>query len=355
VSACGGDDGAPSSGTAGRIAAVRISSGDPPSYNPPKFDLLTLNEDGSGESIVLKAPRTGDAAMVRLSDPSWSPDGQWIYFTGSVEERESPELTYELTDVFAIRPDGGGLRRLTETGDAGRPVLSPDGETVLFMRLEHPGRLPFTSGMWLMDASGGEERRLLPVREGWLDLPGSWSPDGETIAFTRCRWEPPGPRGRVPNACAVATVSRAGSGVTPLAERARAPVYSPDGDRIAFVTDRDENGTHALGSDEDGFANELYVMDADGGNAVRLTETKELDESAASWSPDAERIAYAREGPARFIEQLMIVDADGGCAARIAGDATVFDARRSRDYGQPAWRPGAATGAHPELECEEDG
>lgn len=143
--------------------------------------------------------------------------------------------------------------------------------------------------------------------------------------------------------------------MTPLAERAREPVYSPDGDRIAFVTDRDENGTHALGSDEDGFANELYVIDADGGNPERLTNTKDLDESVASWSADGERIVFAREGPARFIEQLMIMDAGGGCAARIAGDATVFDARRSRDYGQPAWRPGAAASAHPELECEEDG
>jgi Tol biopolymer transport system component len=333
---------------------VIIRSGPPPHFNPPRFDLVTMNEDGSGERIVLRAPMTGDATLERLADPSWSSDGRWIHFTGTIEERDTPRLTYYLSDVFAIRSDGGGLRRLTETGDAGRPILSPDGEKLLFMRLEHPARQPFTSGLWLMDADGGGERRLLQVREGWLDIPGSWSPDGETIAFTRCRWVPPGPRGRVANTCTVATVSRSGSDVGQLVERARAPVYSPAGDRIAFVTDRDQNGTHALGSDEEGYANELYVMDADGGSPERLTSTGQLDERAASWSPDGERIAYARGGPARFIEQLMVVDADGGCAARIAGDASVFDARRSRDYGQPAWGPGATTGGHPELECEED-
>ena len=350
--ASGDDNGSPE--TAGRLAAVRISPGNPPSYNPPRFHLVTLNEDGSDERLVLRAPRNREPTLLRISDPSWSPDGRLVYFTGSVAERETPELTYGLTEVFAIRSDGSGLRRLTEAGDASRPVSSPDGKTLLFMRVEHPAQRPFTSGIWLMDADGGGQRRLLPVRQGWLDVPGSWSPDGERIAFTRCRWVPPGRRGRVPNTCAVATVSRSGSGLTKLAERARAPVYSPEGDRIAFMSDRDENGTHALGSDEDAFAHELYVMDADGRDPERLTSTENLDEGAASWSPDGEKIIFAREGPARFTEQLMIVDADGGCAARIAGDAAVTDVRRSRDYGQPAWRPGAATGAHPELECEED-
>lgn len=76
------------------------------------------------------------------------------------------------------------------------------------------------------------------------------------------------------------TASRTGSDVRELAERASAPVYAPDGDRIAFVTDRDEHGLHATGSDENAFANELYAMDSDGGDAQRLTDTDELDEGS---------------------------------------------------------------------------
>jgi Tol biopolymer transport system component len=351
--ACAGDDEQPE--TAGRLAAVRFRPGDPPSFNPPRFHLVTLDEDGSNERVVLRTPMTGGTTLLRLSDPSWSPDARWIYFTGVVEERETERLTYHLTDVFAVRPDGGGLRRLTTTGDAGRPVPSPDGETLLFVRSEHPARLPFTSGLWLMAADGTRERRLVEVREGVGDLPGSWSPDSETIVFTRCRWVLPRRDGSVPNTCTVQTVSRTGSDVRELVERAREPVYSPDGERIAFVTDRDEHGLHATGSDENAFANELYAMDSDGGDAQRLTDTDELDEGSPSWSPDGERIAYEREGPARFIKQLMIVASDGDCAARIAGDAAISDVRRIRDYGQPAWRPATNTGAHPELECEEDG
>ena len=315
---------------------------------------MTLNEDGSGERVVLRTPTTGGTTLLRLSDPSWSPDARWIYFTGTVEERETERLAYSLTDVFAVRADGSGLRRLTTTGDAARPVPSPDGKALLFMRSEHPARLPFASGLWLMAADGARQRRLLEAGDGQLDVPGSWSPDGETIVFTRCRWVLPRPDGSVPNTCTVQTASRTGSDVRELAERAREPVYSPDGDRIAFVTDRDEHGLHATGSDENAFAHELYAMDSDGGDSQRLTDTEELDEGSPSWSPDGERIAYEREGPARFTKQLMIVPSEGGCAARIAGDAAVSDVRRVRDYGQPAWRPGTDT-AHPELECEEDG
>ena len=352
--ACAGGEDEQSPETPAQLAALLIRPGPPPDFNPPQFHLLTLSEDGSGERIVFRAPSSVDTPLLRISDPSWSPDARWIYFTGVVEERRTPRLTYHLTDVFAIRPDGSGFRRLTESGDASTPVPSPDGETLLFTRSEHPERLPFTSGLWLMAADGTGQRRLLEVSEGAFDHPGSWSPDGEAIVFTRCRWGLPRPDGTVPNACSAQAVSRTGSELTELAERARTPVYSPDGERIAFVTDVDENGLHATGSDENAFANELYVMDSDGGDRERLTETGELDEGSPSWSPDGERIAYSREGPARFTEQLMIVAADGACPARIAGNAAVFDARRSRDYTQPAWRPRPVTAGHPQLECEED-
>lgn len=80
-----------------------------------------------------------------------------------------------------------------------------------------------------------------------------------------------------------------------------APVWSPDGTRIAFESLRDGNS-------------EIYVMDADGSNQVNLTR-HEADDHAPSWSPDGSFIAFesVRDGAL----ELYVMNADGTEAARL--------------------------------------
>ncbi len=70
------------------------------------------------------------------------------------------------------------------------------------------------------------------------------------------------------------------SRITSHPAREVAPAYSPDGTRIAFVTDRNGNA-------------EIYVASADGSNATRLTQTTEA-EGSPSWAPDGSRILFDR-------------------------------------------------------------
>jgi len=73
------------------------------------------------------APTRGDAFS-----PAWSPDGRLIAFSSSVWTPENPE-------IYVVRPDGTGRRRLTKTkgsvdvlGDDGWPSWAPGGKRIAF-------------------------------------------------------------------------------------------------------------------------------------------------------------------------------------------------------------------------------
>jgi Tol biopolymer transport system component len=89
------------------------------------------------------------------------------------------------------------------------------------------------------------------------------------------------------------------------------PAWSPDGSKIAFISRRD-GPAH------------VYVMQADGTGARRLTDTPRDDEHP-SWSPDGRRIVFGREGI------LAVIPADGGKARRIL--------IRPGSAIDPAWSP----------------
>ena len=74
------------------------------------------------------------------------------------------------------------------------------------------------------------------------------------------------------------------------------PDWSPDGTKIAFVSDRNGDRT------------QIYVMDADGKNVIRLTDGpgQKYD---PDWSPDGRKIAFSVHG---WDLHIAVMDADGG-------------------------------------------
>ena len=83
------------------------------------------------------------------------------------------------------------------------------------------------------------------------------------------------------------------------------PSWSPDGERIAFASDR-ESGNW-----------DLYTMSADGSQQRRLTDTRYHDESVPAWSPDGEKVAFATD--IDTAPTVWVVDADGSDRKRLAG------------------------------------
>jgi len=99
-----------------------------------------------------------------------------------------------------------------------------------------------------------------------------------------------------------------GSGQTRLFANANvfdgAPTWSPDGQQLAFVSERDGNA-------------EIYVMGVDGSGQTRLT-TNAASDTAPSWSPDGSKIAFAssRDGNA----EIYVMGVDGSGQTRLTND-----------------------------------
>jgi len=192
---------------------------------------------GGQDDIVIVDPRANrEIRRIRLElngalTPSWSPDGSQLVFTG---------LDGGLSDLFVINTDGTGIRRLTNDKYAElHPAWSPDGRTIAFTT----DRGPDTDFQRL--TVGNYRVGLLDVASGAITLPEGmgigknaspqWSPDGQTLAFVSDR---NGINNLYLYELAAARTTRITdfytgvSGITPLS-----PVlsWSHGSDRLAFV------------------------------------------------------------------------------------------------------------------------
>ncbi|MCE2397361.1 PD40 domain-containing protein [Candidatus Poribacteria bacterium] len=96
----------------------------------------------------------------------------------------------------------------------------------------------------------------------------------------------------------------------------RQPSWSPDGKRIAFMSDRK--------GDFENF--EIYVVDADGDNQQKLTNHRD-DDYSPSWSPDGERIAFVSNRVGDF--DIYVMDADRNNPLNLTNNP--------HNDGGPAW------------------
>lgn len=201
-------------------------------------------------------------------EPTWSPDGQRIYFTSYREG------TFALWSVAAT---GGRPTRLTAgTGPERRPTISRDGSSMAFSsyREDHD--------IVILDLTNGEEERIEGSR---LEFRPAVAPDQTRLAFITDRWgqfsiaiqplvdgKPVGPPYRV--------TDHPGS--------ASAPAFSPDGEWIAYF--RAWQGQR-----------DVWIVPAAGGIANRFTDDPGVDIHPA-WSPDGRFLAFAsdRDGASRI-------------------------------------------------------
>ena len=225
----------------------------------------------------------------------------------------SYDPTYE---IYETGLDCGPPRRLTHArGYDAEGSYSPDGRHILFASNRHayaedadaatraaveedPSRF---MELYVMDADGSNVRRLTN-QEGYDGGP-FYSADGSRIVWRR--FTPDGRTAEIWTMQADGTEPRA---VTDLGVMSWAPYFHPSGDYIVFT-----NNAH-------GYANfELYIVDAEGERApVRVTDTPGFD-GLPVFTPDGNRLAWASSRTATKQAQIFMADWDDAAARELLG------------------------------------
>ncbi len=330
------DNAAPSVGPAwspdGRAVAFRRF------FDKDKTEILTIPPAGGRERIVSDDPRT-------CGPLAWSADSRWIV-TSYCEKPPGP------AELVALDAANGAMHRLTtpprENWGDSDPAPSPDGASIVFSR-----DLGSTSELYRQKLSpefrpvGDPEP--MTAHHRWTGMP-AFTPHGEAVVYSSGikddvanLWvlplSPAGPArpllpsansnyqpaiSRRHNRLAFATgrifrVDTWRQDVSPDFKPAGAPVrlissthtdynaqYSPDGRRIAFHSTRSG-------------ASEIWVADAEGAKAVRLTNFNAPITGSPRWSPDGRWIVFDSNKEGQF--EVYRIAASGGVPVRLTEDA----------------------------------
>ncbi len=265
---------------------------------------ILLRQTSSPPNVVEsieQLPSVSDA-----SDLSWSPDGRTILYASS-------------SAIWRIDSDGGNQTYLS---DGRYPTWSPDGSKIAFVT---------DNGLEVMNADGNERKVLVNKAEmaaspllPYANLASTtWSPDGGMIAFqveAYLQQVSDGSGQTVTEIADIWVVNADGSNLRQLTTdpaRDWNPVWSPNSQMIAFISDRSGSGW------------DIWITHFDGTGLQQLTTNTATDWDP-SWSPDGSRIAFASTEGEDDLD-IWVMDADGGNKIELITG--------SESYDHPMWSP----------------
>lgn len=199
---------------------------------------------------------------------------------------------YVTTDLLVASNRSGafGLYQIrADSPDTLLPLLVDGGGDVQGVRSPDRTRVAFSSSrggnydLYVMDADGRNPRRLT-ANAGSESEP-VWTPDGTRIIYSGA------PVGGVPQLMSVRADGTDPRSLTASTGGNRSPDVSADGRRLAFISTRDGNP-------------EVYVMDAEGGEARRITKTSER-ENSPRWLPNGDLIYAVDKGGGARVMRLL--------------------------------------------------
>lgn len=256
-----------------------------PMWSPGSGIIAITTQDFIASTFTGGGAHIGDSLLGCLA-PAWSADGKLGACAAMQGTTDVPATDIWITEVdetfrtLERRDAGGGsisppARRIIKDGIDLDPVFSPDGKWVAWWNEDSGG----TRSVWFASLAGDDPIIMNDptTAELWTAGPGmrpGWSPDSRYLLFSSARLngdETPEELEALRTEIVIFdVVRRKGSVVAEDGAANLYPDWSPDGERIAFISNRD--GPF-----------EIYIADKDGSGPVRITNNA-LTETMLDWS-----------------------------------------------------------------------
>jgi len=256
--------------------------------DPPEapFSIFRLSRE-TGEKLRLTSPSAQTWGDLR---PAISPNGERLAFT-----RCSNGITD--CDIYVMPIGSGEVRRLTDLNNLFRGVAwSADGTQIIFSTWP-------TGNLWRLSVSGGVPEQIGAAGQGVESL--ARSARGNRLAYAQ--------RTEDTNIWRVDLKGSKSLGQRPVpvitsTRIDHSPQFSPDGQRIVFVSNR--SGTY-----------EIWLCDRDGQNPVQLTSFDGPPTGTPRWAPDGRQIAFDRRIQGN--PDVWVLSLDGGQPRRLTTESSV--------------------------------
>lgn len=245
-----------------------------------------------------------------IADPNLSPDGKLVaYVVTKIDKAQNRRSS----SIWMAATDGSRApwQFTTSPQSSNSPRWSPDGKSIAFLssRPESPPAAgasaePPRNQVYLLSMNGGEAKRITNLKNGVSLF--RWSPDGTRLVV----------------------VSRTGPGdsrTTESKDRSDVRHYKNSSYKFNDSGWFDDRRTH------------FWVVDARNGEAKQITEGHDWNDSDPQWSPDGKRIAFVSNRTGKEYDEnrntdVWVTNADGG------GSLTKISDHDESD-NQPRWSP----------------
>ena len=275
-----------------------------------------------------------------VGDPQLSPDGKLVvYVLTTIDQKKNRRDS----SIWLVPVDGASApRRLSLEGFSSNAVRwSPDGKTLAFLSERNldtqAGEAPKPQIYLLPILGGGEAAALTKLKNGVQGY--QWSPDGSRIVcvstagpsdstspadrksdvrhYTHTRYKF-NDTGWFDDKRSHLWIINVGNGDAKQITNGQDwndadPQWSPDGTRIAFVSDRSGKAY------DDSDNTDVWVIPANGGTLTKISDHAFQDESPR-WSPDGQQIVFTGKTERHQFPKLYIAASSGGAASQLAAN-----------------------------------